>query len=133
MAQLKPVQLFANDTTKHTFTPVVKDGLLVTFASDQGSSVATKPKISLSMRQGRLRKRNTERVKRKVTLKVSVPYQPKVVDGVTPPLDNVEVIVSFNVPVDAESSDIRDAVLFTTSSIGNDVISDVIDNGQFPY
>lgn len=133
MAQLKTIRMTDESGVQQTFTPVVKDGLLVTFASDIGKTIATKARLSLSMRPGRLRKKDSERVKRKVTLKVSVPYQPKLVDGVTPPVDNVEVVVSFNAPVDAEINEIRNALSFARGSILDSQVEDALENGHFPY
>ena len=133
MSELSPIFLddAAATPVNHEFVPSQPVGGVVTYRDTLGISVALKPRISLSMRPGELSK--GKRIKRKVTVKINVPYQPISVDGITPAVDSIESVITLNVPLDASEADIVDIVKFQQDAFSETQLTDAIVSGNMPY
>jgi len=103
-----------------------QNGLAVFQEDDAAKVVELREVLSVKLRPGK------GAVKRKVTSKYLLPFRPADVDSLTQPIENMEGICTFNIPVNASTSDIEDLVVLTVRAVADDIIADIIENGRAP-
>lgn len=119
----------------HTFPPIgTQNGIASYRDNDSSVTIGLRPVITASLRQGQLGQANrAKRVKRRVILKIAVPFQPATVDGVTPAVDTCECEIRLSLPVDAPAISIDDVVKYAGSLVYESPIAEMITEGEFPY
>lgn len=136
MAQNAPITLTDAQTTPvvHTLNPTTKDGLVAKWRdSDSGVVVGLRPSASISLRPGKLGVSGKPGTKRKVSVKITVPYQPATVGQFVPPIEVAEAFLTFMVAEDAPLQVVKDLEQYSQNIGWNAQISDVIIDGAFPY
>lgn len=107
------------------FLPTFKDGLLVGWRQSS-DPVALGHTANLGYRPDR------PDVNRKVTLRISVPYQAEDLNNVNS-YKAVTAFVEFVVPQDAPSTDVDKLIAYVSDAVVQTQISDSVTIGQFPY
>lgn len=107
------------------FKPVLKDGMLISYADTTASSQAEFEQLTLGMRKPQ------SGVARKVTIKVVQPYSVVLGDKTT--IENITAFLEVVVPVDADKTAANNLLSFASGALVNDQIKDAIVNGAFPY
>lgn len=125
MASIANIVLNDSTPVARTFEPHVKDGLVASWRSSHTARPALYPSISVGMRPEK------GEVSRKVTIKVSVPFD--VVVGSLTQVRQVSAFIEMIVPTEASLTQIRDAVAFSGGAIINAIIKDTVELGNFPH
>lgn len=125
MAALANIVLGDKTPTNRTFKPAIKNGLLVELIADYAASPALHPRLSIGMRAPKAGQ------SRKVTLKISVPYEVVTDDATTIEYDTafIDLIAGPNSSVGS----MQDLRAFASNALLNAIISDSTDSGMFPY
>lgn len=120
----------------HTFQPISTiNGIAAYRDDDQAQTVGLRPTVTASLRQGSLGNVQTraQRVKRRVVLKVMVPFQPPAVDGITPAVDTCEVEMRISLPLDAPVLSVNDCIKYARTAVDTAPIYNMVRDGEFPY
>lgn len=125
MAELANIVLGDKTPTNRTFKPAYKNGLLTELIADYASSPALHPRLSIGMRAPKLG------VNRKVTLKISVPYEVVVDDATTIEYDTV--FMDFVIGPNSSVGSVQDLLAFSSNSLLDAIVEDTIVNGMYPY
>lgn len=125
MAQLANIVLNDKTPTARTFKPAMQNGLLVELIADYAASPSLHPRLTMGMRAPK------SGTSRKVTLKVSVPYEVTSPAGSVIEYDTafIDMIIGPNSSVDSA----KDLRAFTSNALLNAIVIDAIDNGMFPF
>lgn len=119
-AQATPVE--------HIFVPKSNNDFLTKWSDSQdGVTTEMQPTLSMSMREAK------GSIKRKTTVKIAVPYRPAAIDGVTQPVKTIETILTMLVDGDAPQPEKDDLVKYTKDVLTFNVITDAVNEGNFPY
>jgi hypothetical protein len=122
------------------FRPVSLVNGIATWCGDSTAflEVVDRPQVTLSMRPGKMGSPNNYglRTKRKVVMKISIPFQTSttVVDTGNPVYDTVDLELTVAAPVDCPAQAITDALGFLVQ-ISDDSAQyrDAIIDGEFVY
>lgn len=109
-----------------TFNPMMKDGLLVTYANTTPPKSSLYPVLTASMRPAK------GDVSRKVTLKVMVPYESTALNG-TVSVEAVTAFIELVIPSSAPTTAKDDIIAFASGYIKESQVVDAVKNGAFPY
>ena len=108
-----------------TFTPMIKNNLLVEYRDTSASKSSLYPMVSCGLRPAK------GSVARKVVLKITKPFEYTENDVVK--TADISCFIDVVVPSVASESDIQDLIEFASGAIKVDQFTDTIENGAFPY
>lgn len=135
-SQSTPVNyVFAPQRVENGVQFYVADRAHASFISTMASFAVAKPTISVSLREGYMGNVITrkDRVKRKVTYKLTIPdaFAAITTNG-DPTIDSVEATVTIALPLDAQGRAVTDMVKMIGNMINATPLREVVD-GNFPY
>ncbi len=126
MSQITDITLNDSVPTARTFAATFKDGLECKWSYNNGSSLSERPFAVMKMRQ----QDNNRNLDRKVSIQVVHPY--------TETVDSVDKIryasarIEFILPESAAALTVADVLAFTQDILTETLVSETINDGNFP-
>lgn len=126
MSQIAALALKDSGSVERTFDVQVKDGLTAEYVYQDGSPLASTPKVTASIR------RSAPGVSRKVNIKVVTPFIITNPDGSTT-TKFASMHMTSIVPDDTPVATIDNLVAFAADSFTESQLTDIVKLGAFPY
>lgn len=124
--QIATVTLTDSAAGSVNFLPMIKNNLQVEYKDTSPASAVLYPGLTCSMRPAK------GDVARKVSLRVSKPYQYTDANGDTKH-NSVVAFIEVVVPDTADGTSIDDLIEFASGAVKEAQFTDAIKNGAFPY
>lgn len=123
--QIANISLNNSAAVAKSFIPTIKNGLLAVYMSREGARPALFPNLTIGLRQSK------QGVSRKVTVKVTLPYDVTV--GSTVTTESVTAFVDIVIPDSAIALNVDDLLSYASDALRDAQVKDTCVNGAFPY